>query len=129
MSKTAWNKESYDAAFETAKRHIRGDFDGSGINPIVYNVVVKPEKVADRTAGGILIPDAARERGQYGEHKGVLVAISPMAFSFVEWPDDAPKPQIGQRVIFVKYAGTLVQGEDGEDYRVMNDKDVLGVLS
>ncbi len=101
----------------------------SGISPIVYNVVVKPEKVAERTTGGILIPDAVRDRDQYGEHKGVLVAISPMAFSFVEWPDDAPKPQIGQRVIFVKYAGTLVQGEDGDDYRVMNDKDVLGVLA
>ncbi len=101
----------------------------SGIDPIVYNVVVKPEKVAEQTKGGILIPDAARERDQYGEHKGVLTAISPMAFSFVEWPTYAPKPQVGQRVIFVKYAGTLVQGADGEDYRVMNDKDVLGVLA
>ncbi len=100
----------------------------SGINPIVYNVVVKPEKVAEQTSGGLYVPDAARERDQYGEHKGTLVAVSPMAFSFVEWPDDVPKPQIGQRVIFVKYAGTLVQGADDEDYRVMNDKDVLGVL-
>ncbi len=101
----------------------------SGITPIEYNVVVKPEKVAEQTSGGLYVPDAARERDQYGEHKGVLVEISPMAFEFDDWPDDAPKPQIGQRVIFVKYAGTLVQGDDGEDYRVMKDKDVLGVLA
>ena len=101
----------------------------SGITPIEYNVVVKPEKVAERTTGGILIPDAARERDQYGEHKGVLVALSPMAFSFEEWPEDEPKPSVGNRVIFIKYAGTLVQGDDGEDYRVMKDKDVLGVLA
>lgn len=101
----------------------------SGIHPIEYNVVVKPEKVAEQTSGGLYVPDAARERDQYGEHKGVLVALSPMAFSFEEWPEDEPKPQKGQRVIFVKYAGTLVQGDDGEDYRVMKDKDVLGVLS
>ena len=101
----------------------------SGITPIEYNVVVKPEKVAEQTSGGLYVPDAARERDQYGEHKGVLIAISPMAFSFVEWPDDAPKPSVGNRVIFVKYAGTLVRGADGDDYRVMNDKDVLGVLA
>lgn len=100
----------------------------SGIEPIEYNLVVRPEKVAEKTVGGVVIPDSTRDRDQYGEHKGVIVAISPMAFSFEEWPRDEPKPQPGQRVVFVKYAGTLVRGKDGEDYRVMKDKDVLAVM-
>lgn len=101
----------------------------SGITPIEYNVVVKPEKVAEQTTGGIVLPDEVREKDQYGEFKGTLVATSPMAFSFDEWPADEPKPKPGQRVVFVRYAGTLVKGDDGEDYRIMKDKDVLGVLS
>lgn len=99
----------------------------SGIEPLEYNVVVRPEKVEDQTRGGIYIPDEVKERDQYGHHRGEMVAASPMAFSFDDWPPDLPKPEVGQTVIFVKYAGTLVPGRDGEDYRVMKDKDVLGV--
>lgn len=100
----------------------------SGIWPLGYNIVVLPEKVAEKTAGGLHIPDSTRDRDQYGEHKGTIMAISPMAFTFEEWPLREPKPQPGQRVVFVKYAGTLVPGKDGRDYRVMNDKDVLAVM-
>jgi chaperonin GroES len=100
----------------------------SGIQPVEYNLVVRPEKVADKTAGGLHIPDTIRDRDQYGEHKGTILAVSPMAFSFEEWPQDMPKPQPGQRIVFIKYAGTLVKGGDGEDYRVMKDKDVLAVM-
>ena len=101
----------------------------SGTTPIEYNVVVKPERVEEQTKGGLYMPDEVREKDQYGEFKGELVAISPMAFLFDEWPEDEPKPQVGQRVVFVRYAGTLVVGNDGEDYRIMKDKDVLGVMA
>ncbi len=101
----------------------------SGITPIEYNVVVKPERVEEQTKGGLYVPDGVREKDQYGEFKGTLVALSPMAFSFDEWPEDEPKPHVGQRVVFVRYAGTLVKGDDDEDYRIMKDKDILGVLA
>ena len=101
----------------------------SGIKPIEYNVVVKPERVEEKTTGGLYIPQDTQEKDQYGEFKGTLVALSPMAFSFDEWPENEPKPQVGDRVVFVRYAGTLVQGDDGEDYRIMKDKDVLGVMA
>ncbi len=101
----------------------------SGITPIEYNVVVSPEKVEEQTRGGVYMPEDVREKDQYGEFKGVLVALSPMAFSFDEWPEDEPKPQVGQRVVFIRYAGTLVKGDDGKDYRIMKDKDILGLLA
>ncbi len=101
----------------------------SGITPIEYNVLVKPEKVEEQTSGGLYLPDQAQDTDQHAAQRGELVALAAMAFSFDEWPDDVPKPQVGQRVIFVKYAGTLVEGDDGENYRVMKDKDVLGVLA
>ena len=100
----------------------------SGIRPIEYNVVVKPEKVEEKTKGGIYIPDETKDRDQFGQHRGVLVGVSPMAFDFEDWPEGEPKPEVGQEVIFVKYAGTLVKGRDGEDYRVMKDKDVIAVM-
>ena len=101
----------------------------SGITPIEYNVVVKPEKVEERTKGGLFLPDQAHDTDQHGHQRGTVDAVGGEAFAFEnaqKW-NDAPKP--GDRVIFIKYAGTLVQGDDGEDYRVMKDKDVLGVLA
>lgn len=101
----------------------------SGITPIEYNVVVRPDVVEAKTKGGLYLSDEVVERDQSGMTRGTLVAVSPMAFTFDDWPDGMAKPEVGQRVAFVRYAGTLVPGADGEDYRVMKDKDVLAVLA
>lgn len=98
--------------------------NASGIKPVEFKVLVKPDKVEEKTKGGIFIPDAVNERHQMAECKGLLVEAGGRAFE--DWPD-GPKP--GQRVLMAKYAGIVTKGQDGEEYRVANDKDVCAVLS
>lgn len=103
----------------------------SGIFPTEYKVLVSPAEVDAKTKGGIIIPDETKERNQFAQMEGTLVAVSPLAFSYAgegEW-NGAPKPSVGDRVLFAKYAGAVVKGRDGKDYRIVNDKDLSAVLS
>jgi len=103
----------------------------SGITPTEFKVLIAPIEVEEKTKGGIIIPDATKERDQFAQMEGVLVAVSPLAFSYAnsaEWGQHDP-PQPGDRVLFAKYSGAVVKGRDGKDYRIVNDKDICAVLS
>ena len=102
----------------------------SGIRPVEYNCLVKPAVVEKTTKNGLILPDSTVEKEEFGRMEGVLVAISPMAFTFAEWPKDreSEKPQVGQRVMFSRYQATEWTGSDGEKYWMMKDKSILGVL-
>lgn len=97
-----------------------------GINPLEYNVVVKPRDVEEVTAGGLIIPKDAADKAQHAEERGTIVAMSPLAFNYDE---TAPKPALGATVTFVRYSGTTVEGDDGVEYRVMKDKDILAEVA
>ena len=101
----------------------------SGINPTEFKVVIRPIEIKEKTAGGIIIPEESREREQYAAQEGELVAVSPLAFSYEKWPDGYSPPNVGDRVLFAKYAGTKQKGKDGVDYRIVNDRDIAAVLS
>ena len=47
----------------------------SGITPIEYNVVVKPEKVEEQTKGGLYIPDSSHDTDQHGHQRGIIDAV------------------------------------------------------
>jgi chaperonin GroES len=96
----------------------------SGINPLDLRVLVKPDKVQDKTAGGIYIPDAVNERSQMAECRALLVAVGENAFAEIV----GPRPEPGQRVLIAKYAGIVTKGDDGEEYRLCNDADICAVL-
>lgn len=100
----------------------------SGIAPVEYKCLIEPIEVAEKTAGGIFLPDNTKERDQFAQMQGVLVAVSPLAFTYENTIDWA-KPKPGDRVLFAKYAGAVVDGKDGKKYRLVNDKDVAAVLS
>lgn len=101
----------------------------SGIHPTEYRVLIRPVTVEEKSAGGIILPEEKRERDQYAVQEGELVAVSPLAFSYADWPAGAQPPQIGDRVIFAKYAGSNRKGRDGVEYRVVNDRDIVAVLT
>lgn len=103
----------------------------SGIFPMEYNVLVKPKVVEERTKGGVYLPDENKEREQFAQTEGTLVAVSPGAFTFnyEGFPSDAPRPAVGQRVMFSKYQATETKGQDGETYWLMKDKAVAAVLA
>lgn len=95
-----------------------------GLRPLEYNVLIAPDPVHEKTQGGLYIPDEALERDQYAQERGTIVALSPAAFSFEEWPEGVPKPSDGSVVYFRRYAGQMVKGLDGKEYRVVKDKDI-----
>lgn len=100
----------------------------SGIYPTEYKVLVRPEAIEEKTKGGIIIPDATKERMQFATMRAVVIAVSPIAFNYDDkLPDDA-KAKPGDRVIVAKYAGVDADGADGVPYRLVNDKDVCAIL-
>ena len=103
----------------------------SGINPIEYKVLIKPieEKGFYELKGGTKLykPDETKERDQHAAMEGEIIAVSPFAFTYEEWPAEAAKPQVGQMAIYARYSGVTIKGFDGVEYRLMNDKDVIAV--
>jgi chaperonin GroES len=90
--------------------------------PLHDRVVVKRLDAEEKSAGGIIIPDAAREKPSQGE----VIAVGPGG------RDEAGKlvpldVQVGNRVLFGKWSGTEVK-IDGVDYLIMKESDIMGVL-
>lgn len=98
----------------------------SGLTPLDMRILVKPEAVEEVTKGGIIRPDVTRDREKYAATVAKLIAAGSNAF--LEWGGEARKPQPGDRVLFAQYSGARHQGKDGEDYVVLNDKDLLAVI-
>lgn len=97
------------------------------IQPIEYNVLVKPDAVQDKTPGGLMKPDTVVSREKYRRNKGTIVAISPMAFRFEDWPKNREKPAEGDAVYFRINDGTEVM--DGEDELLLvPDRSILAVV-
>jgi co-chaperonin GroES (HSP10) len=100
----------------------------SGIVPSEYKVLIKPDKVAEKTQGGIYRPAHLREQEQAAATTGVMIAMSPLAFSYADWPAGEVKPMVSDRVAFGRYTGMSILGKDGEEYRLVTDRDVWAVV-
>jgi len=91
------------------------------ITPLNDRVLVKRAK-AKVTQGGIILPDSAQEKPKEGE----VVAVGPGAQGEQHTPMTVA---VGDRVLFSAYAGTEVAGSsDEEEYLIMSEDDILGVL-
>lgn len=99
-----------------------------GFDPVEYKVIVAPKVSEAVTKGGIFLPDEVKDMEGVAEVWGRLVAVSPLAFNFDQWPEDGPpRPKPGDMVLYGKYAGSLITGDDGREYRIMHDKDICAV--
>ena len=81
-------------------------------------VVVLPAAAEVKTAGGIIIPDTAKEKPQ----KGVVMATSSK-----DEDGNAPVVKVGDTVLYGKYGGTEISIE-GEDYLIMRESDILAII-
>jgi len=102
--------------------------DASGLTPLEFHVVLKQDAVAARTPGGLWKPEDSADREKHGATRGTIVAVSPMAFNEDILPPDVARPGPGARVLFARHAGVLVRGDDGEEYRIVKDKDVVALI-
>jgi chaperonin GroES len=87
------------------------------VTPLHDRVIVKPAKAEEKTAGGIIIPDTAKEKPQ----RGVIVAAGPGK------KDEPVTVKVGDTVLYGKYAGTEIQIE-GEDLLIMRESDLLAIV-
>lgn len=95
----------------------------TSFRPLHDRVVVRRVDVEEKTAGGIIIPDTAKEKPQEGV---VLAAGSGMRDEHGKL--NALDVKAGDRVLFGKWSGTEVK-LDGEDVLIMKESDILGVLA
>jgi len=91
--------------------------------PLHDRVVIKRIEAEEKSAGGIIIPDTAREKPQEGR----VIAAGPGG------RDEAGKlipidVKVGDKVLFGKWSGTEIK-LDGEDFLIMKESDIMGVLA
>jgi chaperonin GroES len=90
--------------------------------PLHDRVLVRRVEAEEKTAGGIIIPDTAKEKPQEGE----VIAVGSGARN--EQGEITPlEVKTGDRILFGKWSGTEVR-VDGEDLLIMKESDILGIL-
>lgn len=87
------------------------------ISPLHDRVIVKPAAAEEKTAGGIIIPDTAKEKPQ----RGVVIAAGPGK------KDEPMTVKSGDTVLYGKYAGTEINIE-GDEYLIMRESDILAIV-
>ena len=87
------------------------------IKPLADRVLVTPAEAEQKTEGGIIIPDTAKEKPQ----KGTIVAVGPGK------KDEPMTVKVGDTVLYGKYAGTELTLE-GENYLIMKESDILAII-
>ncbi len=92
------------------------------IRPLQDRVIVKRLEEEEKTKGGIIIPDTAKEKPQEG--KVIAVGKGKITEDGKVIPLDV---KVGDRILFAKYAGTEVKIE-GEEHLIMREEDILGVI-
>ena len=94
-----------------------------GFRPLHDRVLVRRVEAEEKTAGGIIIPDSAKEKPQEGEV--ISVGSGARAENGTITPPDV---KAGDKILFGKWSGTEVK-VDGEDLIIMKESDILGVIA
>ncbi|MBM4324684.1 MAG: co-chaperone GroES [Deltaproteobacteria bacterium] len=92
------------------------------IRPLQDRVIVKRLEEEEKTKGGIIIPDSAKEKPQEG--KVIAVGKGKVTDEGKVIPLDV---KVGDRILFGKYSGTEVK-IDGEEHLIMREEDILGII-
>jgi chaperonin GroES len=103
--------------FLTLKSNIHNTFMSVKLQPLADRVLVEPSPAEEKTAGGIIIPDTAKEKPQRGK---VVAAGSGKK-------DEPMTVKAGDTVLYGKYAGTEIT-IDGKDYLIMRESDIFAII-
>ncbi len=87
------------------------------MKPLGTRVIVEPLVAEEKTQGGIIIPDSAKEKPQSGK----VVAVGPGS------KDEPMEVEVGDVVLYGKYSGTEIRYENN-DYLIMSQSDILAVV-
>jgi len=92
------------------------------LNPLDDRVVVKPLEAEEMTAGGIVLPETAKERQQ----RGRVVAVGPGRL-LDSGERSTVSVKVGDEVLFGKYGGTDIE-IDGDDVKILRESDILAKI-
>ena len=87
------------------------------IKPLADRVVIEPAPAEEKTAGGIIVPDTAKEKPL----KGTVVAVGNGK------KDEPMTVKVGDQVLYSKYAGTEIT-IDGKEYLIVKESDILAII-
>lgn len=94
---------------------------GMNIKPLGDRVVIKRLEAEEKTASGIVLPSQAKEQPQMAE----IVAVGPGGY--VDGKEVKMEVNVGDVVIFSKYAGTEIKYE-GQEYTILSQRDILAIV-
>ena len=93
------------------------------IQPLADRIVVKALEAQEKTKGGIVLPETAKEKPQEGKiiaiGKGKVLDSGEVR---------APEVKVGDRVLYGKYSGTEITTKDGEELLIMKEEDILAIV-
>ncbi len=92
------------------------------LKPLADRVIVKKLEAEEKTPGGIVLPDTAKEKPQNGE----VLAVGPGKFD-EKGTRQPMELKVGDKVLFAKYSGTEVK-IDGVEYLILTERDILAVF-
>lgn len=95
---------------------------GISIRPLDDRVLVRPEQPEERTAGGIVLPDTAKEKPARGEI--VAVGVGKLLENGKRVP---PSVKVGDRVLYGKYAGSEVK-VGGVEHSILRESEILAIM-
>jgi len=87
------------------------------VKPLADRVLVEPAQAEQKTAGGIIIPDTAKEKPQ----KGIVVAVGNGK------KDEPITVKVGDTILYGKYSGTEIN-IDGKEYLIMRESDIYAII-
>ena len=93
------------------------------IQPLGDRIVVKALEAEDKTRGGIVLPDTAKEKPQEGK----VIAVGKGKYS--DGKLVALEVKVGDRVLYGKYSGTEINTKEGEEYLIMREEDVFAIMN
>ncbi len=94
------------------------------LKPLGDRVLIKPKVKEEKSKGGILLPDTvSKEKPQVGE----VLATGPGAAS-EEGKIIPMTVKKGDKVVYAKYSGTDIKGDNDEDYLILSEKDILAIV-
>ena len=91
------------------------------LKPLFDRVVIKDAEMEETTKGGLILTSSAKEKPQYA----FVVAVGPGGV--VDGKDVTMQVEVGQKVVYSKYAGTEIN-IDGEEYKIVRQSDILAIV-
>ena len=91
------------------------------LKPLFDRVVMKDAEMEETTKGGLILTSTAKEKPQYA----IVVAVGPGGI--VDGKEVTMQVEVGQKVVYSKYAGTEIK-LDGEEYKIVRQNDILAIV-